>query len=191
MTWYDGLFLLFVVGYGIVGYLSGFLKSMTGVAGVVVASAIAGMSYSNLALSLIKSHEGLSQEMAKVQAYGTVWVGSYIAFVIISTLLINAFRGGSSPKTPSRSAGALIGILKGIFILTLLMILIFDYTPKELSSLKDSVEANSKTYPLLKPLMAPVKSIVYTMMTTQWSTDLQLPPDMMQNIEKQLKEKVQ
>lgn len=191
MTWYDFLFIAFVAGYGIVGYLSGFIKSITGVVGVVVASWISGISYSSLALSLMKGNAGLSQEMAKVQAYGTMWIASYIGFVIISTLLINAFRGGNTPKTPSRSAGALIGLFKAVFILTLLMILIFDYTPKELASLKDSVQANSKTYPMLKPLMEPVKSVVYALMSTQWTTELQLPPDMLQNIEKQMKEKVQ
>lgn len=190
MTWYDSFFLVLVLGYGVIGFSSGALKSVTGVLGLVIASWAAGSFYATTALSLIKSHEGLSQEMAKVQAYGTIWVGVYIAYLIISTIIIHALHVGGAPKAPSRAAGAVLGIIKGVFLVTLAMIFIFEYTPEELSSARKDIETNSKVYPIVKPFMGPVKGIVYSVMTAKWAEELQLPPDMLEGVEKRMKEQL-
>lgn len=187
MLWYDMVFGILLMVYMFFGFMVGFLKPIAGLFGIFLATFMAGQLYLSFGLFYIQSRPEMTQDVAKVFGFITVWLITFGIYALISTFIINAITKNTTTKDFDKWLGLGLNFLKGIFIITLVFWIIDTYTPESWSQVKEDMHAKSLLYNSFKPVLPVVGVTVHSITTIDWSQPINIPDTLQQKTNEELK----
>lgn len=187
MLWYDMVFGILLMVYMFLGYMVGFLKPIAGLFGIFLATFMSGQLYLSFGLFYMQWRADMTQDVAKVLGFITVWLVTFIVYVLITTLIINAVTKNTATKDFDKWLGLGLNFLKGIFIITLVFWLVDTYTPASWSQVKEDMHAKSLLYNSFKPVLPVVGVTVHSITSIDWSQPINIPNALQDKTTEELK----
>ncbi|MEK7142661.1 MAG: CvpA family protein [Patescibacteria group bacterium] len=121
-SWLDLIVLFIIVLYAIDGFRRGFIKVAFDVVGIFISFIIA-LKFYNFAGSVFASF-GLNQNFTKIVGFLSLWVIFEIIFFLISLLIFHYIPKYVHLNRTNKWFGILPGILKGIMIVSILIMIL-------------------------------------------------------------------
>lgn len=144
LTWADYVALMAVLRGLYVGYKSGFFQELLRVAGYVV-TLIVTLLFHRLLAATLTLNTFLNESSATVVAFVAMLIAVYIGVKILRVIITKALKVGEG-GAPQKIAGAFVGALRLLVLLSFFFMLV-DKTP--LKELKTDVHERSLTGPYI------------------------------------------
>ena len=160
LNWFD-FFALFVLGLsGVMAFARGLIREMFSVI-AFIGGAIAGVWLSEPLRPFVESFTPLSGILAAIAAGILVFLIIFIVITVIVSMMAKQVHESTEIGSFDRAAGLAFGILRGVFVIALLVLLVrrMDETATAPDPWRESIR-EARTFPMYNSVAAVLEVVV-------------------------------